>query len=162
MLTATRLREVVSYDKTTGKFTRLASSKQAKAGAEPGSVHSHGYRIIGIDGKKYRANHLAWLYMTGEWPKTDVVDHKDRDRSNDAWDNLREVSQKGNCQNRSRIPGSSSQFVGVAYRQKEEKWTAQIRADGKNYHLGYFDREENAAQAYLFAKPKYHKEIQGV
>ena len=33
---------------------------------------SHGTISITINKKHYRANRLAWLYMTGEWPTNDI------------------------------------------------------------------------------------------
>ncbi|MFK7815000.1 MAG: hypothetical protein AB8B92_01570 [Gammaproteobacteria bacterium] len=53
-------------------FTRVkAVSRRIKAGTVAGS-DSHGLTIIVINTKRYRANWLAWLYMTGEWPTFDV------------------------------------------------------------------------------------------
>jgi hypothetical protein len=46
------------------------------------------YRYITIDGECYRADHLAWLYMTGTWPPGEI-EHIDGDNSNDRWANLR-------------------------------------------------------------------------
>jgi len=36
------------------------------------------------------------------------------------------------------------------------KYKAQINVDGKNKHLGYFVSEDDARNAYLNAKAKYH------
>ena len=38
-----------------------------------------------------------------------------------------------------------------------KKWHAQIKLNGKSIHLGYFDKEEDAKNAYLKAKLIYHK-----
>jgi len=37
------------------------------------------------------------------------------------------------------------------------KWKAQITVNGKNTYLGSFNIEEEARNAYLNAKLKYHK-----
>lgn len=73
-LTAERLREVVSYNQDTGVFIRLVNSKKgkAKAGDIAGHIEATGYRAIWILGNKYLAHRLAWLYITGEWPKDQV------------------------------------------------------------------------------------------
>jgi hypothetical protein len=47
-----------------------------------------GYRYVKIDGQEYRADHFAHFYMTGEWPKHEIV-HRDGNRANNAWDNIR-------------------------------------------------------------------------
>jgi hypothetical protein len=40
-----------------------------------------------------------------------------------------------------------SKFVGVCWSQRDRKWMATIRHDGKRQHLGYFDDEHEAARA---------------
>ena len=62
-LTAGRLRELLHYEPETGAFTRRVGSGHARAGDMAGSVHRTGYVRISIDGGKYTAHHLAWLYV---------------------------------------------------------------------------------------------------
>ncbi len=55
-------------------------------------------------------------------------------------------------------PSIGSKFVGVSWIQRDKKWKATIRIDGKQKHLGYFDDEKEAAckydeQAALLNKP---------
>ena len=54
-----------------------------------GSVHSTGYVRIGVDGGKYTAHCLAWLYTHGVWP-SDQIDHINGNRSDNRIANLRE------------------------------------------------------------------------
>ena len=54
-------------------------------------------------------------------------------------------------------PSIRSKFVGVSW-NKQKKWKATIRIDGKDKHLGYFNDEKEAAckydeQAALLNKP---------
>jgi hypothetical protein len=72
--------------------------------------------------------------------------------------NLRLATQRQNTRNKSSARSSTSRFLGVS-KCKGGSWVAQIRANGKNTHLGYFDREENAAQAYNFAALEYFGEF---
>ena len=88
-LTAERLRERLHYDAETGVFTRRVGSSNARSGDVAGSVHSTGYVRIGIDGWKYTAHHLAWLYVHGVWP-SDQIEHISRKRSDNRIANLRE------------------------------------------------------------------------
>lgn len=44
---------------------------------------------------------LCWLVKTGDWPKH-TIDHVDRDTLNNRWENLRDVTQQVNNQNKSR------------------------------------------------------------
>jgi hypothetical protein len=95
MLTAERLRELLDYDPETGVFTRRITTgrnRRWKAGDKVSGRPSAttGYLGIGIGKRRYAAHRLAWLWMTGEWPKN-LMDHRDCDRTNNRWVNLREV-----------------------------------------------------------------------
>jgi hypothetical protein len=94
-LTADRLRSLVSYDSETGVFTWRVSRRGAKAGEIAGSVRADGRRLIRIDYERYLASRLAWLYVYGEWP-SDLIDHIDRNHSNDAISNLRQATSQQN------------------------------------------------------------------
>lgn len=84
--TAARLREVAVYDPETGIFTRRAGGVGLRAGDVMGSTEK-GYRIIVIDGIKFLAQRLAWLYIHGEWP-AQALRFKDGDSNNCAMSNL--------------------------------------------------------------------------
>lgn len=73
ILTQARLKELLHYSIVTGKFYWLiARSGKARSGSIAGGLRTDGYVAIRIDGIKYRANRLAWLYVVGTWP-TDIV-----------------------------------------------------------------------------------------
>jgi hypothetical protein len=44
--------------------------------------------------------------------------------------------------------GMTSKYRGVSWNTRSSKWRASIRHTGKSHHLGYFDNEEEAAEAY--------------
>jgi hypothetical protein len=154
-LTSTLLRELLNYDPLTGKFTRLVrTSNRINVGDEAGSFNAKGYRQIYLGGFNYRANRLAWLYMTGEWP-ADVVDHINGNRSDDRWVNLRDVPGYVNQQNYKRARrDSSTGFLGVS--ASNGRYTARIRVAGKYLSLGSFSTPELAHLAYLTMKRKAH------
>jgi hypothetical protein len=81
-LSAKRLRKLLNYDRATGIFRwRVHRQPRVSAGGVAGCIHPKGYRAICIDGKVYRGNRLAWLYMTGKWPKLEIgyINHKTSD-----------------------------------------------------------------------------------
>ena len=47
--------------------------------------------------------------------------------------------------------------LGYSWDKHANKWHAQIRLDGRNIHLGYFDNPEDARKAYLDAKLVHHQ-----
>lgn len=153
-LTAERLREVLDYDPDTGVFTRKVRTGNVKIGDVAGSFNGKGYIRIGIDGRLHRAHRLAWLYVTGEWPK-DQIDHINGDRGDNRLANLREVNNAENQHNlRKARADNTTGFLGVSPRYG--KFRAYIMVDGKNKHLGCFPTPEAAHAAYLEAKRGLH------
>lgn len=75
-----------------------------------------------------------------------VVDHINFNRLDNRVENLRIVSQRENT-NRKHI-NSSSKYVGVSWKKKNKKWTANIRHNGKQEYLGLFNTEVEASIAY--------------
>lgn len=58
--------------------------------------------------------------------------------------------------NTSSHKNSSSQYLGVTYYPKNNKWRANIYFDKKLKHLGYFILEIDAVKAYNAAATVYH------
>ena len=54
------------------------------------TIDDRGYRWIEIDGHPYRSDHVAFLYVTGKWPRGDI-EHINGNNADDRWANLREV-----------------------------------------------------------------------
>lgn len=156
-LTAARLRELLHYDPETGVFTRrVATGGRWPIGSVTGSL-SEGYWLIRVNGARYRANRLAWLYMTGRWPKAEV-DHKNGAKSDNAFGNLRDVTGAINTQNlrRARRDNQSCSILGVTWDARRQKWLAQIRVGASKRFLGRFTTTAEASAAYVAAKRVHH------
>jgi len=155
-LTAERLRELFYYNPETGLFTRRIDHWSAKAGAIATSRHSAGYIQIGIDGYRYYAHRLAYLYMTYGWPAAEI-DHRDGDRINNKWSNLRCATKSQNLQNqrKARSNNQGSGLLGAF--QKSNGWMARIVVNKTPIYLGYFSSPEQAHDAYLAAKRLVHE-----
>jgi hypothetical protein len=153
-ITAERLRGLLHYDQRTGVFTHRATRSGVQGGMLAGSAHSDGYIAISVDGLSYLAHRLAWLYVTGEWP-TGEVDHKDRVRTHNWFDNLRDAGKPENMQNQSAPQkGNKTGFLGVyPYRGR---FCAQIMANKVKHRLGTFDTPQEASRVYLEAKARLH------
>lgn len=93
------------------------------------------------------AHQLAWLLSHDEWPPRNI-DHIDMDRANNRLSNLRLATPSQNGANRGRQKNNSSGLKGVAWNKGAKRWRAQIKANGKRRHLGYFDTAEEAHAAY--------------
>lgn len=153
-LTQARLKSLLNYEPATGVFTWLVwRPNGVKVGSEAGAIHQSGYRRIKLDGRAYAASRLAWLYMTGVWPEASV-DHRDTNRLNDAWSNLRAATHAENMRNTSVQKGKAVPLKGVHLKRdaaRVKPWGAVIRVGGVLKHLGYFRHAEEAHAAYAQA-----------
>nr|DAI72758.1 MAG TPA: endonuclease [Caudoviricetes sp.] len=150
VLTRERLLDVLDYNSETGLFTWKKKLSARGAIGKKAGTKSYGYNAINIDGVRYFAHRLAWLYVYGKWPDKEV-DHIDRNRMNNAISNLRDVSRTVNALNNSPQNINTSGVKGVTFCQSRNKWQAQINVAGKNITLGRFDSIDEAAIAYKAA-----------
>ena len=166
MITYQRLRELVEYDPASGKF----SWRKVRANRSPdnslGWISWNGYCCFSIERRIYRAHRLAWLYMTGQWPKEDI-DHKNGERADNRWENLREATRGQNLANKRMDSRNTSGFKGVSWSRKCRKWQSHIKVNRKSMLLGFFETKEEAHAAYCnaadlhfgeFARPETPKE----
>jgi hypothetical protein len=155
MITSDHIKFILSYDPDTGIFMWITHKRRPDlVGKIAGSPTNMGYWAIAINNKKMLAHRLAWLYMTGNFPENHI-DHKDGDKQNNSFQNLREVTRSENLQNmRKPTKANASGFLGVCAHQG--KWLMQIMYNGKRFRKSGFNTPEEAHQAYLEAKRKHH------
>lgn len=155
MITQEQLKQILNYDPETGIFTWKISPRRAvHPGTVAGSENGHGYRQIFYRGKTYLSHRLAWLYVHGSLPPSDI-DHVDGNGLNNAITNLRLCTKTQNMGNRKPNKNNTSGYKGVSWDKRKKKFRAQIRQSGKCKFLGYFDTIEQAAEAYNQAAVVY-------
>lgn len=157
MISQARLKELVTYNPETGLFFRKAKTSNRCVMDKPmGTTDSYGYLWSSVGGKAYRLHRLAIIYTTGGIMDCDV-DHINMDRKDNRIANLRQVDRSTNMQNKLH-PSSNNRsgFLGVVFDKRRKKFSAQIRKDGKNTHIGTFQTAEAAHAAYVCAKREYH------
>jgi hypothetical protein len=142
---------LVSYDPETGIFTRKIDYMRYPAGSRAGTVTKRGYRTITFKEKKVPEHRLAFFIMTGQWPEE--VDHKDRDKANNRWNNLREVTRTENVHNTADRPGVTG-YPGVRI-TKQGKFQARICSGQTSINLGTYETPEEAYEVYLKEKALY-------
>jgi len=111
-----------------------------------------------IDGRSYCSGPLAFLWMTGRWP-TNEIDHKNRNRSDDRWENLRPATCSQNHGNTIHNRNNNLGIKGVCYEAKRGKFKAYIQIDGRSVNLGRFDTAQQAQATYEVAAIKYFGEF---
>lgn len=151
-LTAERLREVLSYDPDTGIFTWRIPRKKCAVGMVAGSPEIGRYIRIKIDYELHYAHRLAWLYMTGLWPACQV-DHRNLDKSDNRWVNLREATPKQNSENVK--PRSKSGCRGIDFHSRSRLWRVRITHNLVRQTIGYFKTMEEAITAREAAERKF-------
>lgn len=115
-----------------------------------------GYREVSFskDGKSrlYKVSQVVAMAFLEHIPNgnTLVVDHIDGDKSNDNVDNLRIVTTRENLSTcfRKNRDSFTSKYVGVSYHKNNQNWVGRIRYNGMKIHLGCFDSEIKASEAY--------------
>lgn len=95
-----------------------------------------------IDGKKYLAHRLIWMWKEGYFPEHQI-DHIDRNKSNNKWNNLRHISSSCNARNVGVRQTNKSGITGVCWAKKVGKWKSYVRLNNKLKNLGdFFDFDE--------------------
>jgi hypothetical protein len=117
--------------------------------------HGNGYNEIKINGKNIlRHRIIAFCFLglndiVGASGADDCIDHINGNRLDNRVENLKITTQQGNQHNQ-------TQAKGYYWIEDNKKWRSQIKVNKKLIYLGYYDTEEDARQAYLTAKLKYH------
>ena len=159
IITQTELKEILNYNPDTGVFTWLVKpSSKVNVGDIAGYTNEKGYIRIRVNKKRYMAHRLAWLFMTGYWPKKEI-DHIDHIRGNNKWGNLREATHQENGKNQKLHKSNKSGVCGVHWNKHNKSWDAQIMVRGKQMPLGQFKDKFEAVCARKSAERKnnFHK-----
>lgn len=150
--------ELLRYDPKSGKLfwkereaklfqTELhAKSWNSRyAGREAFTTVVKGYKAGSIANKHVYAHRAAFACMNGRWPK--FIDHINGDKSDNSWENLREVTHMQNMRNIPITSANTSGVIGVTFLPKSKKWLASIGINGKSVFLGEYDAKEMAIVA---------------
>jgi|TARA_R110000787_G_scaffold112665_1_gene221583 hypothetical protein len=108
---------------------------------------TRGYKIVSISGVHCKVHRLVALAFLGTCPTGNEVHHIDGDRVNNKLENLEYVTRSGNMRGFQKPRKGSSKYRGVTWDRANKKWIAQIAYDKKNYKLGRFASEDEAALA---------------
>lgn len=148
-----QLRELLDYDPSTGDLRwRVRPGHPAFNTRKAGqlaftSSTSRGYRQGDIFGVNFLAHRVIWKWVTGEDP--DTIDHINRNKTDNRWDNLRSVTNLENMLNTGLAENSSSGITGVFFSatKRGKQWGAHIKVGRRNRNLGYYHTMAEAAQA---------------
>lgn len=154
-LTQERLKHYLHYEPETGIFTWLnvnINTPKSKIGMRAGrllgsirNTNDNRYLVVNLDHTMYRLHNLAFLYMTGSFPK-ETVDHINLDKLDNRWNNLREATVKENSYNR-KVQADSTTGVKGLYERKGA-WQVRVMVNAKAYTILFtFEKYEGAEAA---------------
>lgn len=86
-------------------------------------------------------------------------DHINRNELDNRKCNLRECTASQNVMNRNKLKNNTSDFIGVNWSEREQKWRARVWVEKKEHNLGYYDNKADAVRARLYAEAKYYGEF---
>lgn len=150
LLTQKALKALLHFDPNSGIFTWISARPRIHVGMVAGCLMPEGYIRITVDGHRVMAHQLAWLYMTGDYIVRGI-DHKDTNRANNKWINLRRATRSQNNMNAGLRSDNSTGFKGVSIKRgkSSKRYCAQIGLTGHPNHIGYFRTAEEAHAAYM-------------
>lgn len=136
-------------------------STKIKPGSMAGCVNSTGYVIIYMKNGRgshinVAAHHIVWFLFTGEWP-TGQLDHIDRNRTNNRFENLREASPSQNGYNRAANRANRLGEKGITF--EVGSFRVRLVAKGVTKNIGRFKTLEEAIEARDKALLEHHGEF---
>jgi hypothetical protein len=140
---------VLAYDPETGLLIWKVNRGPAKVGDIAGCEFTDNagkkYRVLKLRQKMQYAHRIAYVLMTGNWPKGQV-DHIDGNGLNNKWDNLRDVTHSENSKNTRKQTRNKSGCTGVIWDKVNSKWFVYIRVNGVMRNLGRYSCKDEAVR----------------
>lgn len=112
------------------------------------TINANGYKTLWLNNTMQYEHRIAFVLMTGQLPIGDV-DHRNQNKLDNSWDNLRDVPHAINGRNIKKLSSNTSGYTGVTFFSRTGKWRAYVTVNGKQQHLGYFDSPDQAYQKRL-------------
>lgn len=159
------LRKFFTYDTQTGKMFWIFVPyyiRRVKVGDPFGCLAKSKAKslqnYIGVVNGHYKPlTHIIWCYMTGDYPKEGTyIDHKDRNPSNNSWQNLRLVTPQENTSNQADRQLQNRKHLRGVDGTKSGKFQARCMYKGVLHKGEIRDTQEEAHQDYINLHKKLH------
>lgn len=163
------LRECLDYNPETGALTwkerprghfethkgwRMWSCRYP--GTKAGRKDKKGYVYIKLDHSGRFAHRIIWMLQTECDPGAMQIDHRNSDKSDNRWENLRLATHGENIVHRS---GWAARTLPKGVYLHDGRFRAQAHFRGRTYILGQFATAEEAHIAYLAFARQEHGEF---
>ncbi|MGB1215961.1 MAG: hypothetical protein ACPG4X_21520 [Pikeienuella sp.] len=130
----------------------IFASRYAGAPALACFDESNGYLKGAVLGVKMYAHRAAFM-IHNKSLICGVIDHLNKDRTDNRAINLRDVSLIENARNTTSYGDSGE--LGVYWCEPTSKWQAKIGCNGRSYSGGYFSSKQDAIRARKMLEDKY-------
>jgi len=131
----------LKYNPDTGEFIwieRKCGNRPTLKNIPAGCYKNDGGLYINYQKKCYPATHLAFFFMVGRLPlKGKFIDHIDKNRANNKWNNLREVTPQQNQLNR-----KDSSKYGPAIRLQNGTYYVRLTINKQRKSIGCASLED--------------------
>jgi hypothetical protein len=118
---------------------------------------SNGYYTCNIDNKSYLLHRIIYLMFYGELP--DLLDHIDRNSTNNRIENIRKADKKINSINRDLQTNNKSGYRGISWNKNSSKWEVYITVNNKRIALGLSPTLEDAINVRKKAEERYWEHL---
>lgn len=142
ILLINKFRERFSYDPESGLLSRKVGVGGQLAGSIVGTDNGKGYLRTSFNNEQYLVHLIIYAMQTNEM--AEVVDHKDLDKKNNRWSNLRPTNKSGNERNTSVRSNSTTGIKNVYWIPGRHKYRVQFKVHGETKYFGYYDTIQEA------------------
>lgn len=144
-----------SYNEITGILTYVGwvpGMSRTRIGSPVGAPDGKGYLMVHFHGKNVKVHQVIWLLKTGEWPLQEI-DHRNRIKTDNSWNNLDMVSSRDNQLNRS----NNVQERYIYYRKDTSKYSVKLYDPTvkKSFTFGSYENLESAISIRDLAEGHY-------
>lgn len=139
----------LDFELSNGIRWKIRNSRKLKIGCPAGGKNGNGYYMTQVNGVRILNHRIIYsIHNNYELSNNEIVDHIDRNIHNNNPNNLRLSNKILNGRNKIKVKNCYSEYKGVSYNKRKNKWTSSMKINGVAIWLGYHDSEVEAALAY--------------
>lgn len=131
-LTQDLLQKLFHYNRSTGIFGWRVKKPGVKQTDNVTTLCAQGYKVVTLNRKRYYVHRLIWILETGK-NADGFIDHKNRDKSDNRFKNLRVVSKSQNEHNTVKRVSNKTGYKNISYYKTSSSYVAEYMLNGRRY-----------------------------